>query len=108
MALSLSHGNGTERVLPTSQAFVELVNSDAQSTLGVCAMSGGDNGKIAAQDEKRMAASRIVGTRLPNFISLPPWLPVSWTCSWHSKQSMVVIGLFLRDTNLASASPCRK
>ena len=36
----------------------------------VCAMISGENGKIAAQAEKRMAANRVVRTRLPIFVSL--------------------------------------
>ena len=37
----------------------------------VCAMISGENGKIAAQAEKRRVANRVVCTRLPIFVSLP-------------------------------------
>lgn len=97
MAPSLALDNRTKLLSPDSQAFVELVNSDAQSALGVCATIWGDNGKIAAQAENKMIASRIVRTRLPVTLPLAPvgavtcWPPPASGQSRFQVLSLVVI-----------------
>jgi hypothetical protein len=74
--------------LPGPQAVDELVDSDVQSTFDVCATTCSDNGKIAAQAEKRMVVSRIVRLCLRNFVS--PSRPLSAGDYFHLFMAIVI------------------